>query len=216
MAKSVHMRFVRKLGLILETVSSIDAVARLPRLLVYQEKSMFGIGPRLHSSLWKRGLAAVLVAAVLAPILTSGCKFPFGDAATSASKLSTGQEIFAANCAACHGAGGEGQPEWHVKKADGTLPPPPLNGDGHTWHHGDGLLYRIVSEGGKTLEDPNYPSFRSGMPAFGDRLTQEEIVAVLEYVQSLWEDKTKLGVSIRESQALVSEQDPYPVGAVSE
>ena len=54
------------------------------------------------------------------------------------------------------------------------------------------------------------------MPAFGDRLTQEEIVAVLEYVQSLWEDKTKLGVSIRESQALVSEQDPYPVGAVSE
>ena len=172
MAKSVHMRFVRKLGLILETVSSIDAVARLPRLLVYQEKSMFGIGPRLHSSVWKRGFAAVL-----APILTSGCKFPFGDAATSASKLSSGQEIYAANCAVCHGDGGEGQPEWHVKRADGTLPPPPLNGDG--------LLYLIVSEGGKTLEDPTYPNFRSGMPAFGERLSQEEIIAVLEYVKSL-------------------------------
>ena len=102
--------------------------------------------------------------AVLAPILTSRCKFSFGDAASSASKFSSGQEIYAASCAVCHGDGGEGQPEWHVKRADGTLPPP-LNGGGHTWHHGDGLLYRIVSDGGKTLEDPNYPNFRSGMPS---------------------------------------------------
>ena len=103
--------------------------------------------------------------AVLAPILTSRCKFSFGDAVSSASKFSSGQEIYAASCAVCHGDGGEGQPEWHVKRADGTLPPPPLNGGGHTWHHGDGLLYRIVSDGGKTLEDPNYPNFRSGMPS---------------------------------------------------
>ena len=108
---------------------------------------------------------------------------------------------------------GEGQPDWHVRRDDGTLPPPPLNGDGHTWHHGDGLLYRIVSEGGKTLEDPDYPGFRSAMPAFGDRLSPEEIVAVLEYLKHLWGDKTKLGLSIRESQALVSEQDPYPTDA---
>ncbi len=210
------MRFHRRQCHILETVGSINSVARLPRLLMCLVKSMCGIGPRLHSSVWKRGLASVLVTAVLIPMLIGGCTFPFGDAATSASKLSAGQEIFAANCAVCHGAGGEGQPEWHVKKADGTLPPPPLNGDGHTWHHEDGLLYRIVSDGGKILEDPNYPSFRSGMPAFGERLTQEERIAVLEYVKSLWGDKTKLGVSIRESQALVSEHDPYPVGAMSE
>ena len=111
------------------------------------------------------------------------------------------------------GQRGEGQPDWHVRRDDGTLPPPPLNGDGHTWHHGDGLLYRIVSEGGKTLEDPDYPGFRSAMPAFGDRLSPEEIVAVLEYLKHLWGDKTKLGLSIRESQALVSEQDPYPTDA---
>ena len=103
--------------------------------------------------------------AVLAPILTSRCKFSFGDAASAASKFSSGQKIYAASCAVCHGDGGEGQPEWHVKRADGTLPPPPLNGGGHTWHHGDGLLYRIVSDGEKTLEDPNYPNFRSGMPS---------------------------------------------------
>ena len=123
--------------------------------------------------------------------------------------IPAGVELFAANCSACHGAAGEGQPNWHIEKADGTLPAPPLNGDGHTWHHGDGLLYRIVSQGGAL---PEYPSFKSGMPAFGDRLTHQEIIEVLTYVKSLWGDKEKRGLSIRESQAIVSEQDPFPVG----
>ena len=122
----------------------------------------------------------------------------------------SGQEIFASTCAACHGVEGEGQPGWHVVKEDGTLPAPPLNGEGHTWHHGDGLLYQIVSQGGKSLEGPDIPNFKSGMPAFGDLLNDEEIVAVLTYVKSLWGDKTKRDISIRESQARASEFDPFP------
>ena len=117
--------------------------------------------------------------------------------------------MYAANCAACHGASGEGQPEWHVRKADGTLPAPPLNGDGHAWHHADGLLYRVVSGGGRILEAPGL-DFRSAMPAFGEQLSHSEIVAALTYVKSLWGDKTSRGLSIRESQALVSEADPMP------
>ena len=126
-----------------------------------------------------------------------------------------GQTTFAANCAVCHGAHGEGQPDWHIKKEDGTLPAPPLNGDGHTWHHGDGLLYRTVSQGGAIFEDPAYATFKSGMPAFGDTLTHQEIVAVITYVKSLWGDKTKLGNSIRESQQLISEEDPFPEAGVT-
>ena len=41
------------------------------------------------------------------------------------SGTSHGQTIFQGNCAVCHGAGGEGQPDWHVKKPDGILPAPP-------------------------------------------------------------------------------------------
>ena len=119
----------------------------------------------------------------------------------------TGQQIFASNCAACHGANGEGQPDWHIEKPDGTLPAPPLNGDGHTWHHGDGLLYRIISQGGAI---PEIPSYKSGMPAFGDHLSHQEIIDVLAYIKTLWGDKSKRGLSIRESQALVSELDPFP------
>ncbi len=57
---------------------------------------------------------------------------------------------------------------------------------------------------------PEVPSFKSGMPAFGDQLSHQETIDLLNYVKSLWGDKTKLGMSIRESQSLLSEQDPFP------
>ena len=96
---------------------------------------------------------------------------------------------------------------------DGTLPAPPLNGDGHTWHHGDGLLYRIVREGGKMQEDPVLlPNFKSAMPAFGAQLSHEEIVAVITYIKDWWGDKTSRGLSIVEAQANKSIGDPFPDG----
>ena len=60
------------------------------------------------------------------------------------------------------------------------------------------------------------PNFKSGMPAFGEVLGHDEIVAVLTHVKSLWGDKTKLGFYIRESQALVSEKRPFafPLGVI--
>ena len=48
------------------------------------------------------------------------------------------------------------------------------------------------------------------MPAFGEQLTREEIIAVLEYLKSLWGDKKTRDVSIVGHQALMSEADPYP------
>lgn len=93
------------------------------------------------------------------------------------------------------------------------MPAPPLNGDGHTWHHPDGHLYRIVQQGGKIQEDPVLqPNFKSAMPAFGAQLSHEEIIAVITYVKSLWKDKVSRGLSIRESQANVSMNDPFPDG----
>ena len=115
-----------------------------------------------------------------------------GDATVKDVASPTGQEIFASYCAACHGSGAEGQPGWRVRNADGTAPPPPLNGNGHASHHADGLLYRTVSEGMRS------------MPAFGDRLSHEEIIAAITHVKSLWGDST------REKQKILSEGDPFP------
>ena len=122
----------------------------------------------------------------------------------------SGQAIFTSTCASCHGLSGEGQPNWHIRKEDGTLPPPPLNGDGHTWHHGDGFLYKVVRDGGKWMESPDIPHFKSGMPALGEQLSHDEIIGVITYVKSLWGDKTGRGMSIREWQAEVSLNDPFP------
>ena len=127
-----------------------------------------------------------------------------------AATASTGEEIYTTTCVACHQVGGVGQPDWHIPNAQGVLPAPPLNGDGHTWHHSDGFLYRYVKNGGKMLETPSLPDFKSGMPAFGEQLSHEEIVAVLTYVKSLWGDKTSRDTSIVEWQALGSVEDPFP------
>ena len=48
------------------------------------------------------------------------------------------------------------------------------------------------------LEDPSYPGVKSAMPAFGDRLSHEQIIEVLTYLKSLWGDKTRV-----ESQEVV-------------
>ena len=47
-----------------------------------------------------------------------------------------GAKIFNNNCLACHGQNASGpKGDWREKLADGSYPPPPLNGSAHTWHH---------------------------------------------------------------------------------
>ena len=157
----------------------------------------------------------VLAALILASLAALACSSGGSGAAPAATEppapsARTGEEIFTTTCVACHQVGGVGQPDWHVPNAVGVLPAPPLNGDGHTWHHSDGFLYRYVKNGGKMLETPSLPDFKSGMPAFGEQLSHEEIVAVLTYVKSLWGDKTSRGTSIVEWQAMGSVEDPFP------
>lgn len=100
---------------------------------------------------------------------------------------SRGKELYLANCAGCHGAALEGQPDWMKRKPDGRLPAPPHDASGHTWHHSDAQLFLITREGLRAIE----PSYESDMPAFGDRLTDAEIVAVLEYLKSAWPEREK-------------------------
>ena len=126
------------------------------------------------------------------------------------SAVERGARVYEASCAVCHGADAEGQPDWHVRRSDGTAPAPPLNGDGHTWHHGDGTLYKWIVTGGSYLEGPEIPNFKSAMPAFGERLSHDEIVDVITYVKGLWGEKEARGISIAQSQALVSQNDPFP------
>ncbi len=95
-----------------------------------------------------------------------------------------GRAIYGQHCVACHGQKLEGQPDWRSRRPDGRLPAPPHDGTGHTWHHPDAVLFGIVKHG---LVPPYAPAgYSSDMPAFGSTLTDDDIRAVLAFIESTW------------------------------
>ena len=101
-----------------------------------------------------------------------------------AERIALGAKLYAQNCAACHGAKLEGQPDWRRRLANDRLPAPPHDESGHTWHHPDRVLFAITKNG---LVPPYAPKdYESDMPAFGGKLSDEEIWAVLTYLKSHW------------------------------
>jgi mono/diheme cytochrome c family protein len=99
-------------------------------------------------------------------------------------KVALGAKAYAQHCAACHGAKLEGQPDWRRRHPNGRLPAPPHDESGHTWHHPDQMLFGITQKG---LVPPYAPKdYESDMPAFGGKLTDDEVWAILAYIKSHW------------------------------
>ncbi|WP_292442225.1 cytochrome c [Methylibium sp.] len=96
-----------------------------------------------------------------------------------------GRAVYASHCAACHGAELEGQAGWRRLGPDGRLPAPPHDESGHTWHHGDRYLIRVVERGIVAGVD-RPPDYEGNMPAFGQTLSPQEIVAVMSFIKSSW------------------------------
>ena len=90
-----------------------------------------------------------------------------------------GQPLYEQYCAECHGPQGEGQPNWKTPNEDGSYPAPPHDPSGHTWHHPDGLLIDLITNGREGFTE-------SQMPTFSGQLSDQEIQAVLEYIKSWW------------------------------
>lgn len=115
--------------------------------------------------------------------------------AAMADEPDIGRVLYSDHCAACHGVDLEGAPDWQRSSADGLFPAPPHDETGHTWHHGDGMLFDYVRRGGQAVLDDLGVSFTSGMPGFGDILSAEEIEAILAFIRSTWPER------IQEAQA---------------
>lgn len=92
-----------------------------------------------------------------------------------------GRKLFAQNCASCHGSQAQGAPQWSTPGADGKYPPPPLNGSAHTWHHPTPVLKRTIREG--TI------AIGGKMPPWGDKLSDEDMEAIIAWFQSFWPDE---------------------------
>lgn len=96
-----------------------------------------------------------------------------------ASRISAGKETYRQHCAGCHGPSAQSVTNWRQRDADGLLPPPPLDGSAHTWHHPLLALAQQIKYG--------TPGGR--MPAFEDRLGDREIIDVIAWIQTLWSDR---------------------------
>lgn len=96
-------------------------------------------------------------------------------------QLARGGNLFQKNCAACHGSNAEGAPNWQKPGPDGKYPPPPLNGTAHAWHHPMEALKRTIRDG--TLK------LGGNMPAWGDKLSVQDMEDVIAWFQAKWPDE---------------------------
>ncbi len=97
--------------------------------------------------------------------------------------VAKGKQIYLESCAACHGVNLKGQANWTDRNAEGILPAPPHDQSGHTWHHGDKILFDLTKYGPAKFIGGDY---KTDMPAFEGMLGDDEIIASLSYIKSTW------------------------------
>lgn len=136
-----------------------------------------------------RCITSYAILMIVAFVMVSSACSPAGDTAVIAPAspgsdiYRLGQTVYNAQCASCHGANGEGQfPDAPLEPdITGRYGAPPHNNTGHTWHHDDDLIIRIIREGGMGDAVNFYI-----MPALGSVLSENEIDAVIAYIKTLW------------------------------
>ena len=133
--------------------------------------------------------ASALVIAVLLGACSGGdsdsSKFPID---LTGSRVAAGEEIYAQNCASCHGP----------VQGPVVLAAAPVHGDaGHTWHHPDRLLHQWVLD---------RPPLATVMPAFRGVLSDEQVLEVLAYIKITWlpeiQERQDLGSRQYEAQVI--------------
>lgn len=97
------------------------------------------------------------------------------------SHIDLGSKQFLKHCSNCHGKNAEGTVDWRERLADGSFPPPPLNGTAHAWHHNLSTLLRTINNGGVPLGGK--------MPGFKEVLSDNEKLASIAYFQHFWSDE---------------------------
>ncbi len=103
--------------------------------------------------------------------------------ALRADRIAAGRALYSTYCASCHGNDLEGADNWQLRNDDGSYPPPPQDSSGHTWHHSDRLLVDLIANGSGFDQ--------SRMPLFGDVLSEDEILSILDFFKSTWGDQER-------------------------
>jgi mono/diheme cytochrome c family protein len=100
--------------------------------------------------------------------------------------IARGRMLYQARCAECHGRNGEGQPGWDTRSTQSNPLAPPHDGSGHTWQHSNAALFDMIKTGESLVGCVTLNS--DAMPTFENDLSDEEIAAILAYIESTWPD----------------------------
>lgn len=125
---------------------------------------LFGVRRR-RNLVWA-AVASALIAGAACSDGESSDPFPVP---VTAQRVETGSALYATNCAVCHGQPGISRPS--------LVSAPPHDGEGHTWHHPDRLLFDWILD---------RPPLAETMPAFRGKLKEDEIISILAYIKSTW------------------------------
>jgi len=133
------------------------------------------------------GVVTVAVATIFLWTRSGGTDHTAENLINSSADVAAGEVLYAENCAACHGANLEGEENWRSPRDDGSLPAPPHDETGHTWHHADQQLFDITKNGLASV----VPGYESDMPVFDGILSDDEITAILGYIKSTWPERER-------------------------
>jgi mono/diheme cytochrome c family protein len=137
-----------------------------------------------------RSLAGVGTVAAISLMAAAMANMTYTPArgAPSPETISEGRALYQKYCAACHGVNLEGQPNWKNPLPSGTLPAPPHDASGHTWHHPTSLLFKITKKGASEVVGGGY---KSDMAGFERILSDDQISAILEFIKSTWPERER-------------------------
>lgn len=114
------------------------------------------------------GAASVILGIGLFVDAVNGTAAAVANIPVNTARASTGQQIYEQNCLACHGAKGYGD-----GPGAAALPVKPFDLTTHVLLHDEQYLYATILDG------------RGYMPAFGNRLSQDQILDVIAYTRLL-------------------------------
>jgi len=133
---------------------------------------------------WAWALVGAAAVAFLA-LLTADSWWPVRSAhslsASQPEQVTRGERVYREQCEICHGLRGRGEnpatPQGGMKPGGGYISPA-LDGTGHMHHHSPDVLLGYLKDGSPAQDSP--------MRSFKDRISEDDMRAVLAYLWSLW------------------------------